>query len=269
MSFSLTAAEFEWQKIDGTAKSGVGDADDAALTLLPYAHGAEFNAYTRPGGANTADDDDGYAPPHDALCHAVTCVALLAQIMAWTEAAATPNDDAVRKHVFWLSSLAGTGKLTVAHAVARCCADAQRLGGSFFFAHGGGDRASARKFVTTLTVQLAAAVPALKPHVAAAVRAAAARDLAAMALRHQWARLALEPLAKIGDGADGDGVGGGGWGNDSEGRAQLCPRRPIVFAVDALDECDSESETGAVLGLFCARRVKGLIVAAGAFDEPT
>jgi hypothetical protein len=100
--------------------------------------------------------------------------------MAWMTAKA-----ADARRLFWLSGLAGTGKLIVARTVARCCTDECRLGDSFFFAHGGGDRATGCKFVTSLAVQLAAAVPTQKPHVAATVRAVTVRGVAAMALRDQ------------------------------------------------------------------------------------
>ncbi len=227
----------------GTAKSGGGgDADDATLASLPYAHGAELNANRR----RDADGDDD-ALRHDTLCHTSTRVAQLAEIMAWTTTTTTTTADAAR-HVFWLSGLAGTGKSTGARTVARRCADERRLGGSFFFARGGGDRASGRKFVTTLAVQLAAAVPALKPHVAAAVRDGPSRGVAAMTLRNQWAQLVLKPLAKLGNGVESDG-GGGGRGSSSKHIARRGQRRPIVFVVDALDECDVDSEMGEILGL--------------------
>jgi chloramphenicol 3-O-phosphotransferase len=69
------------------------------------------------------------------------------------------------RHVFWLNGLAGTGKSTIARTIARICADHKRLGASFFFSLGGGALASARHFVTTVAVQLAAKVPALRLHI--------------------------------------------------------------------------------------------------------
>jgi SpoVK/Ycf46/Vps4 family AAA+-type ATPase len=64
--------------------------------------------------------------------------------------------------MYWLNGMAGTGQSTIARTVARRCADQQRLGASFFFARGGGDLASARKFVTSVAVQLAATSSQLK-----------------------------------------------------------------------------------------------------------
>jgi hypothetical protein len=58
------------------------------------------------------------------------------------------------------------------------------------------------------------------------------RDIGATAPQEQWARLVLKSLAKV-----------------RGGLRRLYPRKPIVIVVDALDECDSERETAAILGL--------------------
>jgi WD40 repeat protein len=149
--------------------------------------------------------------------------------MAWSAA-----HDA--RHVFWLNGLAGTGKSTIARTVARRCADAGRLGASFFFMRGGGELASARKFATTVAVQLAAALPALKPHICAA--AGALRDVRAAAPYEQWERLVLQPLAKVSRSGKGDG-----------GRQALPLREQIVIVIDVLDECDNDVDVSAILGL--------------------
>jgi hypothetical protein len=201
-------------RLDSNEGKHGADNDVAAFASLPYARGAEHNAYER------RDDD---VLPHNALCHEGTRVALLEKIMAWTAA-----HDA--HHVFWLYGLAGTGKSTIARTVARRCADERRLGASYFSTRGGGDLASARKFVTTVAVQLAAAVPALRPHISRA--AGAVRDLATLALQDQWAKLVLEPLAKL-----------------SRWTPLRLFRKPLVVVVDALDECDRDGDSAAVLGL--------------------
>ncbi len=135
--------------------------------------------------------------------------------------------------MFWLNGLADTGKSTVARTVARRCVDERRLGASFFFTRGGGgDLASARRFATTVAVQMAAAIPAARPHIRAPARAV--RDVAALALQDQWAWLLVEPLAKSAGGLR---------------QRLLRSRKPIVLVVDALDGCDHDGETAAVLNL--------------------
>jgi hypothetical protein len=206
------------EKSPGQNANGI-DKDDAMLRSLPYATGAEYSSYIATDGAIG----------HAVQCHRGTRVALLDKIMAWSAAVDS-------RHVFWLNSLAGTGKSTIARTVARRCADEQRLGASYFFVRGGGDLASIGKFVTTLAVQLAGARPELRPHVCAAARTI--RNVGTTAPQELWARLVLQPLAKA------RGGDGGGW--------SLWPLRQqklVVIVVDALDECSSESDTAALLGL--------------------
>jgi hypothetical protein len=195
-----------------------GDLDDATLRSLPFVSGAEYMSSAAADGAFGAE----------ALCHHDTCVALLDD-MAWSAAHDT-------RHVFWLNRLAGTGKSTIARTVARRCADAGRLGASFFFARGGGELARACKFATTVAVQLAAALPALKLHMNAAARAMS--DVHAAAPHEQSERLVLQPLAKLSQ-------SGGG----SDGQRPLSPRDQIVVVVDALDECDDDGDVATILGL--------------------
>jgi hypothetical protein len=61
--------------------------------------------------------------------------------------------------------------------------------------------------------------------------------MAALALQDQWAKLVLEPLAKVGG------------GDDNRFRPLLSPAKPIVLVIDALDECDRDDESAAILGL--------------------
>ena len=74
--------------------------------------------------------------------------------MHWSD---THND----AYIFWLNGMAGTGKSTIARTVAREWAKKERLGASFFFSRGQGDRAHASKFFTTLAYQLACVQPSL------------------------------------------------------------------------------------------------------------
>jgi hypothetical protein len=198
--------------------------DEALLQSLPYAAGAEYNAY---------------GSQDEVFCHQGTREALLQEIMEWATAQvpdAADKDSAndSRNCVFWLDGMAGTGKSTVARTVAQCCADENLLVASFFFSRGSGDLASARKFATTVAVQMAMRMPALKPFICRAVRAALP-SISATSLQDQWARLVLGPLEDL----------------RGPRRRLFRPRmrRPVVVVVDALDKCDSDSETAAILGL--------------------
>jgi hypothetical protein len=63
--------------------------------------------------------------------------------------------------IFWLSGLAGTGKLTIAYTIMRKYFDMQRLVVSFFFSRGGGEVSQVEKFVTSITPQMASNIPSL------------------------------------------------------------------------------------------------------------
>lgn len=177
---------------------------DNPLRHLPYAEDAPFNSY---------------AKQHEPACLRNTRVDLLREIHSWA-------DGQDERCIFWLSGLAGTGKSTIARTVARSYWDKQRLAGSFFFSRGGGDVGHAGRFVTTLAVQLARNVPAVKQFISDAI--AESDDIASQSLRDQWHHLVVGPLLKVGDSG--------------------CPAS-LVLVVDALDECDSDSNISIIVQL--------------------
>ncbi|KAJ6192117.1 hypothetical protein J3E72DRAFT_204718, partial [Bipolaris maydis] len=174
------------------------------LDRLPRAEDAPFNSF---------------AKQHEPACLPDTRVDLLQEIYSWA-------DGQDERCIFWLSGLAGTGKSTIARTVARSYYDKQRLAASFFFSRGGGDAGHAGKFVTSLAVQLARNVPALKQRISDAV--AERDDIASQSLRDQWQHLVLRPLSKLSDSS--------------------CPAS-LVLVVDALDECDNDSNIRIIVQL--------------------
>jgi hypothetical protein len=60
--------------------------------------------------------------------------------------------------------MAGTGKSTIAHTVARSYFEQGRLAASFF-SRGGGDVGNASKFVATIAVQLAVYILPVQRHI--------------------------------------------------------------------------------------------------------
>jgi hypothetical protein len=127
--------------------------------------------------------------------------------------------------------LAGTGKSTIARTVARRCFEQKRLGASFFFARGGGDVGHARKFVSSIAVQLANGIPALSQYIYHAV--SERNDIANLSLHDQWRQLVLDPLLKL--------------ANNS------CPLS-YGLIIDALDECEDDDNIRAVLHLLTEAR---------------
>ena len=71
--------------------------------------------------------------------------------------------------------------MTIARTIARKYSEQKRLGASFFFSTGGGDRSHTGKFFTTIAVQLANVSSTLKDSIYEAV--AEHNDIANQALR--------------------------------------------------------------------------------------
>ncbi|KAN0117075.1 Quinonprotein alcohol dehydrogenase-like superfamily [Hyaloscypha variabilis] len=157
-------------------------------------------------------------------CLSETRVDLLQKIYDW----AAGQDE---RCIFWLNGLAGTGKSTIARTVARKYYDQKRLGASFFFSRGGGDAGHARKFFTSLAVQLARNVPQTQRFISDAI--IKQNDIANQSLSDQWRQLVLQPLSKL----NGDS----------------CPSLHVIV-IDALDECDNDNDIRVILYLLAEAR---------------
>jgi hypothetical protein len=167
---------------------------------------------------------NSYAKQHEPNCLSDTRVDLLREIHSWV-------DRQDKQCIFWLSGLAGTGKTTIARTIARSYYDKQRLAASFFFSRGGGDVGHAGRFMTSLAVQLARNVPLLRQRIINAI--IERDDIVSQSLRDQWHHLVLGPLLKL---------------SDSD-----CPAS-LVLVVDALDECDSDSNIRIIVQLLAEAR---------------
>jgi hypothetical protein len=162
---------------------------------------------------------NSYERQHEPACLDNTRVALLDEIHDWA-------DRQDKRCIFWLNGLAGTGKSTIARTIARRYYKKQRLGASFFFTKGGGDVGNARKFVTTVAVQLADNVRPLRRYICDAFMERS--DITSQALQDQWHQLVLRPLLKL----------------DSNGR-----NSSYVLIIDALDECEGDNDIRIILQL--------------------
>lgn len=156
--------------------------------------------------ADAAYDSSETAARH-IQCLENTRTNLLHKIQCWTKA----NDS---QYIFWLNGVAGTGKSTVTKTVASELAKQGSLGASFFFSRGSGERGRARYLITTLAVQLAQLQGDVRSDVVEAVDEQP--DIDGKSLDKQWPQLIMGPLVK------------------------RSPGSPIVFVIDALDECDNE-----------------------------
>jgi hypothetical protein len=92
---------------------------------------------------------------HASTCQEGTRKDVIEKISAWSR---TNNDCPV----CWLQGPAGSGKSTVAHTIAKQCADDQKLAFSFFFSRSKLDRSDTTKFIPTFAYQLAKSFPAIQ-----------------------------------------------------------------------------------------------------------
>jgi hypothetical protein len=170
-------AYYTWSPSNEKSWSYRGRPEDDShhLKLLPYAADAAFNSRLW---------------EQEPQCLPETRVDLLQQIKEWGE---NPRGACI----FWLSGIAGTGKSTIARTVSRHFAEQKYLGASFFFSRGRGDLGHAGKFFTTIAVQLANTLPALKPYVCKAITNHSNIDK--QGLSEQWKHLIFQPLSDLKD----------------------------------------------------------------------
>jgi len=170
--------------------------------------------------------------PSDAGCMPGTRVGVLSKFVEWVK-----TDP---KSILWLAGMAGTGKSSIALTLCRMLQEDPDvlLGGTFFCSRTANEegRADVRRIIPTLSALLADVSPKfaaelaaeLKPGAGAAVRKPASEQIGPL-LQHPLAALASES-------------------------------RPIVFVIDALDECSDEREMSALLkaiaGFKCTANVK-------------
>ena len=166
---------------------------------------------------------DSHMEEHNSTCLPNTRTELLHHIQGWAE-------DGSGKPIFWLNGAAGTGKSTIARTVARTFADQRQLGASFFFKRGEGERGNATRFFTTIATQLAARVSEIRPGIKKAIDADP--DISDKALKDQFEKLIFLPLSEV---------------------ANL-PTLVLLIVIDALDECERDSDIRAILRLLSRTR---------------
>ena len=179
---------------------------------LPVARGASF---------------DSHIEEHNARCLANTRVELQRQIKEWA-------NDRNGKPIFWLNGMAGTGKSTIARTIARSFADEGRLGASFFFKKGEGDRGTASRFFTTIATDLMTHVPEIISGITKAIDADPA--ISEKTLNDQFQKLILQPFLEV--------------------ERALLKGLGLIIVIDALDECEREKDVQVILQLLA--QTKGL-----------
>ena len=135
---------------------------------------------------------------------------IIAQIIAWIDGG---ND----QPICWLYGAAGSGKSAISRTIAELCAGNDKLAGSFFFLRGAGRRSSITHFISTLAYDsfFPFHVPATKSYIERALQRN--HHIFHRSLEHQFQKLIVDPI-----------------------RSAVMPTLPMVFVIDALDECDNK-----------------------------
>ncbi|KAJ8496431.1 hypothetical protein ONZ45_g12449 [Pleurotus djamor] len=156
---------------------------------------------------------------------------LLADIEDWSTGRG--KDDARAKApIFVLVGAAGTGKSTIAVQVAKTLDNEGALGGSFFFERGI-EKISATRFVfPTLAVQLARSHKKLAPYIVKGISKHRQRGNQQY-MSYALDELIIEPLKRV--------------------PKEQWPLRPIIFVLDALDECNDQDQIPEMLYLLLKR----------------
>jgi hypothetical protein len=140
-------------------------------------------------------------------------------------------DNPDKSRLIWLHGTAGVGKSAVAFTiaermrglkVAEQTTREKRLAGTFFFSRRHTKRCTAGYLFATLAYQLASNFPSIRDDVNRAIHDNPAILDPDKSLQDQMEDLFLQPLLSL--------------------RLRLRDRPPLVFVVDALDECTSEDE---------------------------
>ncbi|KAG2124244.1 hypothetical protein DEU56DRAFT_705388, partial [Suillus clintonianus] len=146
-------------------------------------------------------------------------------------------DNPEKSRLIWLHGTAGVGKSAVAFTVAEKMrglkvaegTKEKRLAGTFFFSRKHTKRCTTGYFFATLAYQLASNFPSVREEVNSAIRENPALLDPDKAVVDQMEELFLRPLRRL--------------------RFRLCEGPPLVFVVDALDECISKTELTDLISL--------------------
>ncbi|KAI3567766.1 hypothetical protein IWW34DRAFT_874750 [Fusarium oxysporum f. sp. albedinis] len=164
---------------------------------------------------------DSHAEEHNPTCLPNTRQEMLDNIDHWI-------DDPNSKTVYWLNGMAGTGKSTIARTVAYSRSKRGDLGASFFFKRGEMDRGNLNKLMSTLAHQLALNIPEVAFFIEKALDVNPA--IVRKTVKEQFKKLIQEPLC--------------------EAAATATTPSSVVMVIDALDECDQETDIRLLISIF-------------------
>lgn len=152
----------------------------------------------------------------DSACLKETRKPVLSQIMDWI------NSES-EKRVFWMHGLAGSGKSTIAHTIAKELDAKGLLSGCFFCKRGIPSLHSPDALIPTLTYHLTRWHEPFRKIMLAILQGTDREKLDANNLQWQFDLLLKQPLEQL-----------------QADNPSHVPSKPLLFVVDALDECGDE-----------------------------
>ena len=170
------------------------------------------NSLTLEGIWHATSPDTGFRGERKG-CFKGTRVAVLDEIERWARFDKTS--------VFWLNGLAGTGKSAIAQTIAERLFAGGQLGASFFCSWDFEDRNNLRLIFPTIAYQLAHTYPEFCSRLISLVRSDP--EVVRESLYNQMDRLIVQPLKES--------------------------KISTVIVIDALDECQDEGSTSAILSV--------------------
>ncbi|KAJ3524389.1 hypothetical protein NMY22_g11024 [Coprinellus aureogranulatus] len=162
--------------------------------------------------------------PPNSDCFPGTRTGVLQDINSWATGSLSDHP----QHILWVFGYAGCGKSAIAQAIATQLAETRRLGGSFFFFRGSGDRSNMSRFAATLASQIANRVDGAARHIKAALKANPGL-LTMMSTVEQLKLLVYDPIRAV----------------TARWYRPFGIWSPIVIVIDGLDECDEKDEASA------------------------
>ncbi|UZP36484.1 hypothetical protein NXS19_004300 [Fusarium pseudograminearum] len=166
---------------------------------------------------------DSHAEESNATCLPNTRETLLKELKDWIKDTTQQS-----KTVFWLNGMAGTGKSTISRTLSQHLSQDGQLGATFFFKRGEADRGGISKMVSTIARQLAMNQPELRPNIQAAIQGDP--TVTSKSVAKQFNTLILDPLRKS--------------------SSRFSSERFITIVIDALDECESETDIRLIVSMF-------------------
>ncbi|KAL4862444.1 hypothetical protein BDV12DRAFT_43171 [Aspergillus spectabilis] len=145
-------------------------------------------------------------------CLPETRTKVLRQVWDWAESSHG-------KCIYWLKGGAGTGKSTISRTIGRQLNDKRSLAASFFFKKGEEGRNNSKWLFSTIAQQLAITIPELGPEIQKAVEIDP--YISEKVPAEQFNKLLLQPLLNV----------------------NLNRTVTLVAVIDALDECQSDSDS--------------------------